>query len=314
MSHPSVVVTGSSGTIGNELVGRLLDRGYDVTGVDYTENRWSDRVARATIQADLRDEDALAELPADVDLVVHLAANARVHKLVENPDLARDNIETTYNVLEYARRNQADVVFGSSREVYGNKGKVVYGESDTHIDECESPYTASKVAGEALVKSYQQCYDLESCILRFSNVYGRFDASDRVVPLFIAQATRGRDMTVYGSDKVLDFTYLDDCVEGILHAIEDFEKAKRTTFNVASGRGASLVDLAESVIELTDSGSTLHVEPNRTGEISRYVADISKARKILGFEPSHSLESGLERTVEWYQQNDHLFDEILGER
>lgn len=311
MNQPSIIITGSSGTVGNELAEQLLERDYEVTGVDYTENRWSDRVDQNTVYADLRKYSATNDLPDDADLIVHLAANARVHKLIKNPNLAKENIETTYNIAEYARRSDTNIVFASSREVYGNRGKLIYNESDTYIDECESPYTASKIAGESVINAYQECYDIESCILRFSNVYGRFDASDRVVPLFIAQATRGENMTIYGSSKVLDFTYLDDCVNGIISTIENFEKAKRTTFNIASGTGTSLLKLAELIIEHTNSKSTLSVKPNRTGEINRYVADISKAQKILDFHPSHSLKSGLEQTTEWYQRNDHLFDDIL---
>jgi UDP-glucose 4-epimerase len=161
-----------------------------------------------------------------------------------------------------------------------------------------------------MLKAYEQCYDIEASILRFSNVYGRFDVSDRVLPLFIAQAHDGQDLTVYGDDKVLDFTYLDDCVDGIVRVIEKFHKAKGTTFNIASGEGTSLIELAEEITRRVDTDVDIHVEPNRTGEVGRYVADISKANKVLNYDPAYSFDEGLDATVDWYTRNAQFFDEI----
>jgi UDP-glucose 4-epimerase len=310
MSHDHIVVTGSSGTIGTELMIQLLDQGYEVTGVDCESNQWSDRVNRRTIQLDLSGNNNLTQLPSDADLIVHLAANARVYKLIETPEKARDNFLTTFNTLEYARETGSDVIFASSREVYGNRKKIVHTEIDTYVDECESPYTASKIGGEALVMSYSNCYDIHTSILRFSNVYGRYDVSDRVVPLFIAQATHNQTLTIYGGDKLLDFTYLNDCINGVLSAINNFRKARGTTFNIASGKGASLVDLATIVRDTVKSDSSIEIDDSRTGEVSRFVADTTKARRILDYESEHNLQSGIQKTVEWYDKQD-LYNEIL---
>lgn len=312
MSRNSVLVTGSSGTVGTELVLRLLDSGYDVRGVDVVENRWSDRVDDVTKLVDLRDEDAIMDLDADVDMVVHLGANARVHQLVRNPEGARDNFDMTFNVLEFARSNDIEeFVFSSSREVYGNKGKLIYDEEDTYTDSCESPYTASKIGGEAMVKAYEKCYGIDTSLLRFSNVYGRYDNSNRVVPLFIAQAVREQDLTVYGADKVLDFTYIDDCVSGITEVIESFEKVQGTTLNVASGEGTSLLELARTIVDTVGANVDIHVESNRTGEVSRYVADISRANRLIGYSPEHSFIEGMEETIEWYLDHQEEFSAIL---
>jgi len=311
MAISSVLITGSSGTVGTALAESLLERGYEVTGADIASNRWSEAIDERTHVVDLGDASAFDSLPTDVDLVVHLAANARVHKLVENPVRAKENFDTTFNVLEYAREVGAKFIFSSSREVYGNNGKIIYDETDTYVDECESPYTASKIGGEALVKSYDTCYGMDTTIVRFSNVYGKYDASDRVIPLFIAQASRGEDLIVYGDDKVLDFTYIDDCVDGVVSVIEQFNKTSGTTFNIASGRGTSLAELAKMIVEATGSEASIEVESNRTGEVSRYVADISKANRILGYEPSYTTQEGLDATVEWYQSQSDLFDTVL---
>lgn len=306
-----VLITGSSGMIGTSLAISLLSEGYSVTGADIRHNRWSDEINDRTVVFDLIKDEFSDLLTRDFDMIIHLAANARVHKLVQDPSKAKDNFEMTFNVLEYARETGvSNLVFGSSREIYGNKSKVVYSEKDTLVDECESPYTASKVGGEAMVKAYEQCYDIDACILRFSNVYGRYDVSDRVIPLFISRASRGNDLTVYGGDKVLDFTYLDDCVDGITRAIRQFNKAKGTTFNIASGQGYSLVELAKIIANRFDDNIDIHVKSNRTGEISRYVADITKAQKILGYNPECTFEEGIEATIDWYSQHD-LVEEII---
>jgi UDP-glucose 4-epimerase len=312
MSSKKILVTGSSGTVGTALTETLLDRGFDVTGVDAAPNRWSSRVNGVTTVADLTDPAAVHSFPTDVDVIVHLAAHARVHDLVKWPTGAKENIDMTFNVLEHARTADVPrVLFASSREVYGNKDKTIYSEEDTFADECESPYTASKISGESLLNAYERCYGIESCVLRFSNVYGRYDASDRVVPLFIAQAHRGQDLTVYGDNKVLDFTYIDDCVEGTLRAIEKFHKVSGTTLNIASGEGTSIVELAEAVRDRYSTDVDLRVEPNRTGEVSRHVSNVDKAGKMLNYEPSYSFDRGLRLAIEWYEEREHLFDEIL---
>jgi UDP-glucose 4-epimerase len=308
----SILLTGSSGTIGVELGKRLLESDMELHGVDSIPNRWSERVDEVSVEADLAKSDSVEELPTDVDTIIHFAANARVHKLVKEPVGAKKNFDMTFNILEHARKNDIqNIVFASSREVYGNKGKMIYSEEDTYVDECESPYTASKVGGKSMVKAYENCYDIDSCILRFSNVYGKYDSSDRVIPLFISQASRGHDLTVYGSQKVLDFTYIDDCVDGIMRTLDNFNKVKDTTLNIASGEGSSITELAELVAQKTDKDVEINVKQNRTGEVSRYVADISKAKKIIGYEPTYNLSDGIDKTVSWYNENEYLFDEIL---
>jgi len=311
MNLKRVLITGSSGTIGTALYRSLDKNGVDCVPVDNAGNRWDKDLNKKTISVDLTDQANMEQLPSDVDLIVHLAAHARVHKSVGSPTLAKENLNMTFNVLEHARKNNIDLIFASSREVYGDENSIVHSERDTYVDICESPYTASKVGGEALVKSYHECYDIGSSILRFSNVYGRFDASNRVVPLFISQARRGQNLVVYGEHKILDFTYLDDCIDGIERAINSFHKANGETFNIASGDGTSIIELAEYVRELTDASIDIQIEPSRTGEISKYIADISKSRAVLDYTPSYGIREGLHETVDWYDSNDSTYDLIL---
>jgi len=311
MAVESVLVTGSSGMIGTALSEELLASEYHASFVDKRPNRWSDEINAETQIVDLTDDDAVESLPESTDLVVHLAANARVRTLIEDPDLAKENFESTYNTVEYARRVDADVLFASSREVYGNRKKTVFDETETNVDVSENPYTASKISGEALVKSYENCYGIDTSIVRFSNVYGAYDASNRVIPLFIAQINSGENLAVYGDGKVLDFIHIDDCVSGIQNVISRFHKASGETFNIATGRGTSIVELAELIVDRMDADVSIQTEPNRTGEVSRFVADISKARRILGYEPEYDIATGMDRTIEWYRSRPELFEEIL---
>lgn len=299
-----ILVTGSSGTIGTRLCEILLQRSYDVKGVDWVKNKWQPGVETITTLVDLRDMDALMKLESDADVIVHLAANARVYELVEDPVRARDNMMTAFNVLEFARkRGIRKILFASSRECYGNLSSRKFKEELARIEHCESPYTASKIAGEALVESYTRCYGIDHVILRFSNVYGMYDDSNRVVPLFIRTMRDNEPVTVFGEEKCLDFTYIDDAVEGIILALTKFDTAKNQTFNLAFGEGTKLTNLASSLKKLLRSTSQISVGDSRVGEVTRYVADIAKAKEILGYDPNVPFKEGIQKSVEWYMKN-----------
>jgi UDP-glucose 4-epimerase len=244
-----ILVTGSSGTIGTRLCETLLQRSYDVQGIDWVKNKWQPAVEAITTLVDMRDSDAVSKIDCSgVDAIVHLAANARVYELVEDPARARDNMFTTFNALELARQKGIrKFIFASSRECYGNLPARRLKEDMARIEHCESPYTASKIAGEALVESYTRCYGINHVIFRFSNVYGMYDESNRIVPLFIRAMRANDPVTIFGEQKCLDFTYIDDAVEAVFLVITKFESVKNQTFNIAYGQGTFLTDLAKSI-------------------------------------------------------------------
>ena len=297
------LITGSSGTIGTRLCEKLLELNYEVVGLDLRTNKWNDEINELTIIGDLRDKRVLKKLPKDVDLVIHLAANARVYDLVVNPNLAKDNFEILFNTLEFCRKNNIKkFIFASSREVYGNSKQPIHSESEAYVRNCESPYTASKVGGEALVHAYHQCYGINFIITRFSNVYGMYDDSDRVVPLFIKLARRGKDLIVYGKEKLLDFTYIDDVVSGILKCIENFNDVKNDVFNIASGKGVSIIELAQLIQKYMKSKSKIVIKESRTGEVEKFIANISKAKRELGYEPQTTISEGIKKSIRWYKE------------
>lgn len=297
-----VLVTGSNGTIGTALCESLIESGYQVYGVDRVRNRWSKKVDACTVIADLCDERSLKELPTDVDLVIHLAANARVYLSVLDPNLAKENLLQNFHILEYVRSLPSRrIIFASSREVYGPQDVAQVSEDRAAIHGAESPYTASKTAGEAFVAAYGASYDVESVIVRFSNVYGRYDESERVVPLFIRKCLNGEPMTIFGAEKTYDFTYIDDAVRGVVAIAERFAQVKGEVFNLATGRGTSIGQVAKYLQEVMSVELPIDIKENRRGELMRYVGDISKARELLGYEPQVDVREGMRRAVEWYK-------------
>ncbi|MBI2191414.1 MAG: NAD-dependent epimerase/dehydratase family protein [Planctomycetes bacterium] len=307
---PTILITGSSGQIGTNLFFGLRRLGFQVMGVDRRPNPWTGELP--TVVTDLTDRAQVDALGGGrlggLDLVVHLAAHAKVFELVQRPERALENIVMTYHALELSRRAGIPFIFGSSREVYGDIHRIITGESDADFVIAESPYSASKISGEALTYSYARCYGLNYLTFRFSNVYGRYDNDlermERVVPLFIDRIARGEEVVVFGEQKVLDFTYVDDCVDGIILGIRGLlsGRVKNQTFNLAYGEGSSLVQLAHWIAEELSKPLNLRLEPSRPGEVTHYVANISKARSILGYEPKVPLREGARRTVAWWRE------------
>jgi UDP-glucuronate 4-epimerase len=314
-----VLITGSSGQIGTNLALRLNRDGYDVFGVDKRLNTWTDEF-RYLLQ------DLSGHYPSfpggiggveypDVDLVVHLAAHAKVHQLVRQPHRALENAVMTFNVLEFCRQQKLPIVFSSSREVYGDVHRFSTQEGQADFAFTESTYSASKIAGEALIYSYARCYGLPYVVFRFSNVYGRYDNDlarmVRVIPLFIHTMLRDEPVTVFGADKTLDFTYVDDCVDGIVRGIERLLAGNvvNETINLAYGQGNTLVRAAELIAGAVGVEPKITLAPPLLGEVTHYVADTSKARQLLGYEPAVPLDDGIARAVAWYREHRELHPE-----
>jgi len=310
----NVLITGSSGQIGTNVALALLERGDQVEGLDIRENTWTDRfpthlcdLTRAS-PADFLSPPAGGGREKRPDVLLHLAAHAKVFELVEHPERAMENIHMTFVAAEYCRQNRVPIVFGSSREVYGDIHRHVTEEAAADFVVAESPYSASKIAGEAWIYSYAQCYDLPYLVFRFSNVYGRYDCDierlERVIPLFIRRIARQEPITVYGAGKVLDFTYVDDCADGVLRGIDALVagRVSQQTINLAYGQGSTLMDLVNIIGLALGKKPMATYTDTRPGEVTRYVADISKARDLLGYRPRTPLTAGLPLAIAWQRE------------
>ncbi len=301
-----ILITGSSGQIGTNLALALQVRGDLVLGIDKRANAWTEEIE--TLRVDMTEgwtgvPGRVKEFGAEV--VVHLAAWAKVHQLVKEPEKALENVEMIFWGLELARALGLPIVFGSSREVYGDIVRHVTDESMADFIVAESPYSASKIAGEAFIASYGRCYGLKTLIFRFSNVYGRFDNDlarmERVIPLFVKKIAAGEAITVFGRDKMLDFTYIDDCVSGIVAGVDAIlgGAIQNETINLAYGQGQTLFDLVTLIEMATGKAAVASYGPSQTGEVTRYVADIAKARRVLGYKPTTPLSRGIGEYVKW---------------
>ncbi len=319
----NILITGASGQIGTNLALKLLARGDQVLGVDKRLNAWSQ--AFPLVQTDMTlsptGADNRSRFPEQVTAfqphaIVHLAAWAKVHQLVKEPAKALENVAMTFWALEAARAAKVPILFGSSREVYGDILRHVTEESMADFVVAESPYSASKIAGEAFFSSYAKCYGLKTLVFRFSNVYGRYDNDlermERVIPLFVRKIWKGEPITVFGRNKMLDFTYVDDCVSGIAAGIDALliglpsPRVAGQTINLAYGQGQTLYDLV-SLIELaTGKQAQATYAPSQTGEVTRYVADISKARTLLGYQPQTPLTKGIQMYITWCRESGFL--------
>jgi UDP-glucose 4-epimerase len=305
-----VLITGSSGQIGTNLGLRLLNEGQDVLGLDIRSNPWTKKIP--TLLLDLRNpysviQNSLCHRGSSpkFDVLVHLAAHAKVHEAVQNPSRAIDNITMLFNVLEFCRHHELPLLFSSSREVYGNFFRSITDESHANFVVAESPYSASKIAGEAFIHSYAHCYGLRYLVFRLSNVYGRFDNDlermKRVIPLFIHRISHGAPVTIYGKDKILDFTFIDDCVNGMCRGINLLVNGRECnhTINLAYGQGNNLITVANYIGEYLHLVPDINIEPSLIGEVTHYVANINKAKVILGYQPNVPLHEGLHKAVAW---------------
>ena len=289
-----ILITGSSGQIGTNLALRLQRDGHEVFGVDKRPNAWVGD-AFPTLLQDLAGHYSAfpggingVEYP-EVDLVVHIAAHAKVHQLVRQPHRALENAIMTFNVLEYARGIEpADRVLVEPRglrrraSVRGVRGK------GRRLRLYREPYSASKIASEAFIYSYARCYGLRYLVFRFSNVYGRYDnylrRMDRVLPLWIHQLSRNEAITVYGETKMLDFTYVDDCVDGITRGIYGARGGppRQRDDQPRLRQGQPLVRAAEMIATELGVDPEITIAPPLLGEVTHYVANVTKAHDLLG--------------------------------
>lgn len=295
-NRKQVVVTGGAGFIGSHLVEALV-ADNEVTVYDSLVSGDRSRVPEAAtlVEADLRNEDRLSETVAEADLVFHEAALVSVDRSIEAPRLSHDvNTRPTLSLLEAARKHDVPVVLASSAAIYGHPQDLPIQES--HPKQPTSPYGLDKLAVDHYARLYHERYGLRTVALRYFNVYGpRQGAGDYagVIAVFRDQAQANEPVTIEGDgQQTRDFVHVDDVVQANLRAATSASAAGKA-FNVGTGTSISIRALAESIVEVTGSASSLvHVE-EREGDISESVADITRAREVLGYEPTYDLESGL---------------------
>ncbi len=298
-----VLVTGGAGFIGSHLVDRLVKDGYDVRVLDDLSSGKVENLSGYLssgkvdfVEGDIRDSAVVGECLSGVDAVVHLAALISVPFSVEHPDLTFDvNASGTLNMLRSSAKLGVDkFVFASSCAVYGDP-KFLPVSEDSEVFPI-SPYAESKLLGERFCFGFGDRRLLRTVVLRFFNVYGpRQGLSEYsgVITRFFDRCRRGLPLVVYGDgSQTRDFVCVFDVVEAIVSCVKK-SAADRGVFNVGSGVATSVKELAKVVLDLTGANCGVRYEAPRAGDIKDSYADISKVKKVLGFEPRFSLRDGL---------------------
>jgi UDP-glucuronate 4-epimerase len=315
----SILITGGAGFIGSHLVDRLLaEGGWRVTVVDDFNDFYDPSIKRANIRAhlsnpnfklvaaDIRNREEIEQQlnETEFDCIVHLAARAGVRPSLSQPKLyAETNVDGTLNLLELARAHQVkQFVFGSSSSVYGTNSKVPFSEDDPIFNPI-SPYAATKAAGELLCHTYAHLYDMRIVCLRFFTVYGARQRPDLAIYKFVGLIDAGKSIPVFGDGTTRrDYTYIDDIISGVRAAI-DYDQSNYEVINLGESRTVELRELISLLEKALDRSAEIDQQPPQPGDVPQTFADITKARRLLGYDPQTQIEEGIGKFVEWFREN-----------
>ncbi len=309
------LVTGGAGFIGSHLCEALLARDWQVLALDNFDEFYDPAIKRSNlkqcqdqqnfrlVEGDIRDGALVESLlqGRDVDVLVHLAAKAGVRPSIADPLGYQDvNVAGTACLLEAARKYELrKFIFGSSSSVYGNNKKIPFAESDS-VDFPISPYAATKKAGELLCHTYCHLFGINITCLRFFTVYGPRQRPDLAIHKFTRLIETGKPIPVFGDGSMSrDFTYIDDIVAGVLAAIDRCQGYR--IYNLGESQPIVLRDLVAAIEKALGKKAVIDRQPLQPGDVDRTFADISLARKELGYNPGTDLAKGLESFVTWFR-------------
>lgn len=308
------LVTGAAGFIGSNLVEALLKLGYDVRGLDNFSTGKRENLEGCEgddhfelIEGDIRDLATCMRACEGVDYVLHQAAWGSVPRSIELPILYEEiNVRGTLNMLEAARSNRVKkFVYASSSSVYGDDPNLP--KIEGREGKALSPYALTKRVNEEYARLYARLYGLDTCGLRYFNVFGRRQDPDgayaAVIPRFIKQMLNGDRPTVHGDGRQSrDFTYIENVIEANIRACKAPSDAGQV-FNIACGSRTCLLEVLEILCRLLGCNVQPVFGPERSGDVRHSLADISLAERVLGYSPSYDLNQGLALSIDWYKEN-----------
>lgn len=293
----NILITGGAGFLGKHLVESLVAS----NNVTILDNFYSEayKPKGNIVEGSICNVEALKEVVRGKDLVYHLAGVSSAGDANKDPQYCIEaNIQGLINVLDVCRKHDVKLIFPSTIYVYGEANYLPIDE--LHPKTPKNIYAFSKMAGECYCEMFKRDYGLPITVLRLSNLYGSYDQR-RATSIFIKRGLEGKEITIYGGKQLLDFLYIDDAVQAFLLASAK-NAAVGETINIGSGYGTSLLTMAEKIVSLTGGKSSIKMEKQREYESQTLIADISKAKRVLNYEPKVSLEKGLELTVQWFKE------------
>jgi len=302
-----IIITGGEGFIGSNLALKLLNKNIRVSSIDFRkENNYLEINGIDQYKADIRNYNSLKNTINGVDGVIHLAALSRVIWAEKHTQLCLDsNIKGTLNVLEAIQKskNKPWFILGSSREVYGETNGSPISESNQL--EPINIYGISKLSAEKITRLYSSKHNINSVILRFSNVYGGLnDIFDRVTPKFVLQSLMDKPVQINGGEQIFDFTHIDDTVDGILASIDylnnNGNERINDSFHILPGEANTLQKLASNIQNILNKEIEVKFAPRRTYDVDKFVGNPTKASEILRFKCKYNFLEGLKRTIKLY--------------
>ena len=309
------LVTGGAGFIGSNLCGAILEMGYRVrclddlsTGFQANVDMYADNPNYEFVKGDIKDLDTCIKACEGVDYVLNQAAWGSVPRSIEMPLFyCANNISGTLNMLEAARINGVKkFVYASSSSVYGDEPNLP--KTEGREGNLLSPYALTKRCDEEWAKQYTKHYGLDTYGMRYFNVFGRRQNPDgayaAVIPKFIKMLMNGQQPTINGDGKQSrDFTYIDNVIEANLKACLAPHEAAGEAFNIAYGGREYLIDIYYALTKALGVDIEPNFGPDRAGDIKHSNADISKAKKLLGYDPDYDFAKGLAEAICWYKEN-----------
>ena len=321
------LITGGAGFIGSHLTEKLLNTGNKVIAIDNFNHFYNPKIKENNIKEyinnpnyqleriDIRNKEEVDKVfqHNKIDNVMHLAAMAGVRPTIENPILYQEvNCLGSQNILEAMKENQVkNIVFASSSSVYGNTKTVPFKETDI-VDYAISPYAATKKANEVMCHVYHKLYNMNVIMLRFFTVYGERQRPDLAINKFTRYIMEGKAIPVFGDGTTSrDYTYIQDIIEGIYKSLQYVENNTDVyeILNIGESEPITLNQMIETIEEAVGKKAIINRLPMQPGDVNRTYADITKARKLIGYNPKTTFKQGIQNFVKWYKENKHLYDE-----
>ncbi len=317
MNH--FLITGCAGFIGSHTTELLLSKGHKITGIDNFDPFYSRKIKERNISSfvdhkkfsllelDITDKSSYKHIPKEIDCIIHLAAKAGVRPSIEDPrSYVKTNITGTQNILEWASENNVKkMIFASSSSVYGNNNKLPFSEEDD-VNNPISPYAFTKRSCELLNYLWHKLYDIDIINLRFFTVYGPKQRPDLAIRKFAELIKEDKPIQIFGDGKsARDYTYIDDILQGIFASIEYIRKNKSVfeIINLGNSNPVQLQELTDLLYKLSAKPKNVIQSEMQLGDVDYTYADISKAKRLLNFEPKTSFKDGLGKFLQWLESN-----------